>query len=158
MCTNTPLRPRPRHMTSRQHQPKKGLALCFDATLASRHIGGYWSIPTVHRCPQGKAVGSPNSITTRQQDSEPYRTPQDVCQTLTWWRRRFVETADLRSNDSLPQEPKRLRNRQEVPQEIPQEIPQEKHPDNMFKATTCSKNKSQDTESDGARNQEVDPG
>ena len=32
------------------------LTLCLDATLG---IGGSRSIPTVHRCPQGKAVGGP---------------------------------------------------------------------------------------------------
>ena len=30
---------------------------------ASRHIGGSQSLPTVHRCPQGKAVGNPKSTT-----------------------------------------------------------------------------------------------
>ena len=31
---------------------------------ASRHIGGSQSIPTVHRCPKGKAVGGPKCTTS----------------------------------------------------------------------------------------------
>ena len=39
-------------------------------------------------------------------------------------------------------------NQQEVPQEVPQEN-SEKHPDNMFKVITYTRNKSQDAEFDG---------
>ena len=77
MCPNTSLRPRPRPHNFKTAPATKALALCLNATLGR-------SMPTVHRCPQGKAVGWPNSTTTRQQDSDIYMTPHHVCQTLTW--------------------------------------------------------------------------
>ena len=33
----------------------------FKTTPATRHIAGSWSVPTAHRCPQGKVVGSPTA-------------------------------------------------------------------------------------------------
>ena len=54
--------------------------------------------------------------------------------------------------------PETFRNHSEVSQEIPEEIPQEnseKHPDNMFKVITHSKNESRDAEFDGAGYQDV---
>ena len=77
---NASLRPRPRHVTSRQHQPQKGWRFALVPLWASRHIGGFWSIPTVDRCPQGKAVGSP---TAPHLDNK--------TQTLTWYRGTFVK-------------------------------------------------------------------
>ena len=59
------------HMTSRQHQPQQGWRFALMPPWASRHVGS-GSKPTVHRCPQGKVVGSPNAPQTRtirQQDS-----------------------------------------------------------------------------------------
>ena len=76
------------------------------------------------------------------------------------------ETADPRRNDKT-----RLRvfprsrnvqgptgSPQEVRQEIQKGIPQEnseKHPDNMFKVITCTRNKSQGAEFDGAGHLEI---
>ena len=45
-------------MTSRQHQPQKGWRFALMPPWASRQIGRSRSIHTVHRCPQGKAVGN----------------------------------------------------------------------------------------------------
>ena len=50
------------HMTSIKTTPTtKGWRFALMSPWASRHIGGSWSIPTIQRCPQGKAVGSPKA-------------------------------------------------------------------------------------------------
>ena len=83
---NTSLRQRPR---------PHGFALM--PPWASRHIGGSRSIPSVHRCPQGKAVGCPNApqaTTSRKQDSDTCRKSEreepvqhcDACLGPTCWR------------------------------------------------------------------------
>ena len=143
---------------------------------ASRHIGGSWSIPTVLQRRKDWRPRAPQATASRKHDSNTHMVAEPVRRILTWYQRRFVETADLRSNDgawrqgqvtSLSQKPKRSgTNRetqevlQEVPQEIQQEIPQEnseKNPDNMFKVITYTRSKqvSHDAEFDGAGNEEV---
>ena len=56
------------HMTSRQHQQQYGWRFTLRPPWASRHMGGSRSMPTVHRCPQGKAWVAQKHH-TRQQDS-----------------------------------------------------------------------------------------
>ena len=68
--TSVRLRPWPRDFKTTQTTKDWRFALMLP--WASTHIGGSRSIPKVHRCPQGKVVGSPKApqtITTRQQDS-----------------------------------------------------------------------------------------
>ena len=77
--------------TSKTHDYKttpatKGWRFALMPPWASRHIGGSRSIPTVHRCLQGKAVGSP---TAPQLDNK--------TQTRTWHRSTFVKHLEIYS-------------------------------------------------------------
>ena len=130
---------------------------------ASWLMSGSRSIPTVHRCPQGKAVCSPiatQGTTGRKQDSHIYTAAEPV----RWTRQSKTQRQSLTTRSGYESFPgaETFRNQQEVPQEVPQEtqkeFPQEnseKHSDNMFKVNTYSRNKSQDTDFDGAGYQEV---
>ena len=60
---NTSFRPRPWPHDFKTTPTTKGWRFALMPPWASRHIGGSRSIHTVHRCPQGKAVGSPKSTT-----------------------------------------------------------------------------------------------
>ena len=83
---NTSLRPRPRQHDFNTTPTTKGWRFALMPPWASRHICGSRSIHTIHRCPQGNAVGSPNApqaSTSRKQDSHTYTKTEHVDQSLT---------------------------------------------------------------------------
>ena len=113
---------------------------------ASRHIGGSWSVPTIHRCPQAKAVGSPKST---RDDYDPTTRLKHFVKHSHASGATFVKHLHASGAGSLRPRiceattelgDNTFRNPQEVPQEVPQEIPQEipqenseQHPDHTFK-------------------------